>query len=252
MKNSKLTYFIVLIFISSSILIYSFSKSSNTPNYAINNSAGFTQDEIAKGLKEALSVGTDSAVKRLAKMDGFYKDAALKILLPPEAKDIIKYKDKVPGLAPLVKEMELRLNRSAEDAVVTAAPIFKDAIVKMTITDGINILKGNKNAATLYLKGKTSSQLVTAFSPKVKTSLDKPLVGNLSASGSWLKITTLWNKYAGSTAGQILGVKKVNSDLTNYVTTKAVSGIFVKVEEQEAKIRTNLNYQVTDLLQKLF
>ena len=229
-------------------------KSNNT--FIIPSVSGttgdLTSDQIVKGLKEALNYGTDSAVKRLAKLDGFYKDAAVKVLMPPEAAQIIKYKDKVPGLAPLVKEMELRLNRAAENAVVSAVPIFKSAITGMTISDGLAILKGQKNAATQYFMSKTTTQLVSAFSPKVKESLDKPLVANLSASDSWKKITTLWNKYSKTTAGTVLGLKSVNTDLTNYVTTKAVSGIFKKVEDQEAKIRTNLNYQVTNLLQLLF
>lgn len=227
--------------------------SNTTYNSKVTNQwPSLTNEEVGKGLKEALSIGTDSAVKNLMKANGFYKDAAVKILLPKEAADLIKYKNKVPGLAPIVNELELRMNRAAEDAVKEAVPIFKSAILGIGFTDAVSILKGNNNAATLYLKSKTEQQLISAFSPKIKASLDKPLVPSVSANDSWKSATTIWNKFTKTPAAKFLNVKPVNVDLTNYVTTLAVKAVFTKIEAQESNIRSKTSYQVNDLLSKIF
>ncbi|MCF6366538.1 MAG: DUF4197 domain-containing protein [Bacteroidales bacterium] len=207
-----------------------------------------TNSEVVKGLKEALNVGTNSSVKVLNANDGYFKDNAVKILLPPEANVIVENIQKVPGLGQkAIDDLVLRINRSAEDAASEAKPIFIDAVRTMTIQDGMTILKGNNTAATTYLKNKTYNKLVSAFKPKINTSLNKKLVGNISTNKAWTDITTLYNKVA-----PFIGKPKVNTSLSDYVTRRALDGLFFKVGEEEKKIRANpLNY-VSDIIKKVF
>lgn len=209
---------------------------------------GPTNSEIISGLKEALIEGTVSSTKILSSPDGYFKDNAVKILLPPEAKVIVDNIQKVPGIGQsTIDELVLRINRSAEDAAMEAKPIFVDAIKTMTIQDGLTILKGNNTAATEYLKGKTYNKLVSAFSPKINNSLNKKLVGNISAGKSWTDVTTVYNKVA-----PILGKPKVTTDLGAYVTAKALDGLFLKVGDEEKKIRENPYAYVSDIIKKVF
>lgn len=204
--------------------------------------------EIIQGLKEALSVGAVSSSKTLHATDGYFKDQAVKILLPPEANVIVENIRKVPGLGDkMMDDLVLRINRSAEDAAVEAKPIFINAVKSMTIQDGMTILKGSNTAATNYLKSKTYSQLESAFTPKINTSLNKKLVGNVSTNQAWTQITTLFNKVA-----PFIGKPKVNTDLGNYVTEKALDGLFVKVADEEKKIRANPLSYASDIIKKVF
>ena len=200
-----------------------------------------TNDEVIKGLKEALTVGIKNSVDSSSVLDGFLKNPDIRLPFPPDA---IKVKEKAInlGMQGQVDKFETTLNRAAEEAVKEALPIFKDAILNMSIQDGFAILKGGEGAATRFLKDNTSEKLIAAFSPKVKEATSK------------VQLTSYWNpiitKYNAVTA--LSGGEKINPDLDAYVTQLAIKGLFVIVEKEENKIRKNPGARVTDLLQKVF
>jgi len=208
--------------------------------------------EIIDGLKSSLNIGIDKAVGKLGIENGFYNDAVLKLLLPPEAKAITNNIKLVPGGQDLVNKTVLSLNRTAEDAVKEATPIFKNAILHMSIQDAVGILYGKENAATEYLRQNTYSQLKAAFAPKVKVSLNKPLVANVSTNQTWNLLCSGYNGVAGSTAGRFSRMKPVNVNIEDYVTEKALDALFTKVAAEEKAIRTNPVARVSALLQKVF
>lgn len=211
-----------------------------------------TNTEIAAGLKEALTVGTDSTVAHLSAVDGYLKDLAIKILLPPEAKNITQNLSKFPGGAKLVDDVIVRINRAAEDAAKGAKPIFINSIREMTFADALTILRGPDNAATQYFKQKTSAQLGELYRPKIRESLNKNLVAGISTQQSWNELTTQWNKVANSAIGKIGGLKPVDVKLEDYILQCALDGLFLKIEEREKDIRTNANARVTTLLRRVF
>jgi len=193
--------------------------------------------DIAAGLKQALEVGAQNSGNQLSALDGFFKNAAIKILLPEEAQKVEKTLRDL-GMGSLVDKAILSLNRAAEDATKSAAPIFVDAIKTMTIQDALGILKGGDFAATSYLKTKTTSALTASFKPVIQTSLDK-----VSATKYWSDVFTTYNKFA---------TNKINPDLSGFVTDKAITGIFYQVGLEEQKIRKDPVARVTDLLKKVF
>ena len=211
-----------------------------------------TQNEIIAGLKEALIVGADSSAARLGKTNGYYGDELVKILLPPEADQIVKNISRIPGGDKLIQDVILRINRAAENAASEAAPIFVNSIKSITINDAIGILKGPDNAATEYLKKTTYNQLSDLYRPKIKASLDKKLVAGISTTESWDKLTGEWNKLAGSMVGRVAGFKPVNYALDEYLTNKALDGLFLKIADQEKQIRHNPVARVTALLKRVF
>jgi hypothetical protein len=211
-----------------------------------------TTAEIIAGLKQALTIGADSSLTRISKTDGYYRDQMIKILLPPEAKTITDNLSRIPGGEKLVEDVVIRINRAAEDAAREALPIFTSAVTGMTIQDGLSILKGPSTAATDYLRANTYDQLYALYQPKIKTSIDKKLIGNISTAESWNKLTTEWNKIANSMVGQLAGFKPVNVQLDKYLTGKALDGLFLKVGEEEKKIRTDPVARVTELLKRVF
>ena len=211
-----------------------------------------TNAENISGLKSSLNIGLEQAVSNLGVQDGFYKDAALKLLLPKEAQSIVDNIRLVPGGQALVDKAVLSLNRSAEDAVKEATPIFKNAILNMSLTDGVGILFGGNNAATEFLRKNTYSQLQAAFAPKVRASLSKPLVANVSTSETWNTLSSGFNSIAKSPVGAVAGLKQVNVSLENYVTEKALDALFLKVAEEEKNIRTNPTARVSSLLKRVF
>lgn len=200
---------------------------------------GMNSNEVANGLKEALRIGAQNASSQLSARDGFLKNAAVKILLPPEVQEVERTLRAV-GMGHLVDEAVISLNRAAEDAATKAAPIFVSAITSITIQDGISILKGGNNAATNYLRGRTTSQLSSAFRPVIQSSLNK-----VGADRLWQTVFTTYNQLP-------LIRNKVNPDLTGYVTERALSGLFLTIAQEEMKIRTNPAAQVTDLLKRVF
>lgn len=196
-----------------------------------------SSDEIINGLKEALSVGTDNSTKKLSSANGFFADAAVKILMPEEAKKV-EQKLRSIGMGKQVDNAILAMNRAAEDAAQSATPIFINAIKSITIQDGLGILRGNDVAATAYLKDKTLIQLTDAFRPVIEQSLQK-----VDATKHWKSVFSTYNTFSN---------EKVNTDITAYVTEKALAGIFYQVGLEEQKIRKDPMARTTDLLKKVF
>jgi len=205
--------------------------------YATGPNGQLTSTEIAAGLKQALEVGAQNSGNQLSALDGFFKNAAIKILLPPEAQKVEKTLRDL-GMSNLVDKAILSVNRAAEDAAKSAAPIFIDAIKAMTIQDAVGILKGGDFAATNYLKDKTTSSLSSAFKPVIDNSLSK-----VGATKYWGDVFNTYNKFA---------TNKINPDLSAFVTGKAIDGIFYQVSLEEQKIRKDPVARVTDLLKKVF
>jgi len=201
------------------------------------SSKGLSDDDIIIGLKEALTVGTNNGANKLSMVDGFFKDAALKILMPAEAQKVEK-KLRDIGMGKQVDQAILSMNRAAEDAAKSAAPIFINAIKGITIQDGLGILKGGDFAATEYLKGKTVAQLTEAFRPVIEQSLQK-----VNATKYWNTVFSTYNTFSK---------EKVNTDLVAYVTEKATAGIFYQVSLEEQKIRKDPFARTTDILKKVF
>lgn len=195
--------------------------------------------EVASGLKEALNVGAQNSAGKLSVVDGFFKDEVIKILLPPEAQKVERTLRSL-GFNKLVDDAILSINRGAEDACKTAAPIFGNAIKQMTIQDAIGILKGNDSSATTYLKNKTTTDLTNAFKPVIQQSLDK-----VGATKYWGDVFNTYNKLPTT-------FKKINPDLSGYVTERALGGLFHYVSLEEQKIRKDPVARVTDLLKKVF
>lgn len=237
-------------------------SSCNLEDIVPSTDGNLTNDDIVAGLKKALEVGTDTSVSILTAQDGYFKDELVKVLLPAEAKPILdgvndlkKYVD----LQPLIDDVVLSMNRSAEKAAVKAKPIFTDAILNMTVTDGVEILYGEDNAATTYLSTNTYTGLKDAFSPDIKAVLDEPIIGSNSTESLYTSLVSKYNTgvQAYNTAN-ILGIlgedKKeiTGSSLTDHVTTKALDGLFLKVEAEEKDIRKDPLARVTDLLTKVF
>jgi hypothetical protein len=216
---------------------------------AVNNAGSLSNDDIVKGLKAALQVGADTSVTRLSAVDGYFKDAAVKILLPPEAAPIFDNLSRVPGMNILVDKTVEAINRSAEDAAPEATNIFVSAITNITIGDGLNILNGNDTAATTYLKTNTYDSLKGVFSPKVNTSLDKPIVFGASAASLYSDLVSTYNT---ASLNGLLFPKITQNTLGDYVTAKALNGLFYKVGVEEGKIRNDVNHRVSDILQKVF
>ena len=194
--------------------------------------------EIASGLKEALDKGIDKQVSKLTATDGFYKNAAVKILLPEELQKVDQALRKV-GLGSLADEGIKSLNRAAENAVKEATPIFVSAVKQMTFTDAKNILLGNDSSATSYLQKSTSSSLYAKFNPVVQSSL-----GKVGADKVWANLITKYNALPLTT--------NVNPDLNDYVTQKALEGVYKMIAVEEKNIRTNLSARSSDLLKRVF
>jgi len=211
-----------------------------------------TEDEVISGLKEALITGAKNSAGILGAEDGYFGDLTVKILLPDEAKVITDNLSKIPGGDKLIQDVVLRINRSAEDAAREAAPIFTGSIKQMTVRDAFNILNGTDNAATQYLKQTTFNELYALYKPKIAASTEKKIAGSLSAKESWNTLTGKWNALANSMAGKLANLKPVNTDLDDYLTRKALDGMFLKVEIEEHKIRKDVSARVSPILQRVF
>lgn len=199
------------------------------------------------GLKEALNVGITKTVSVVSKPNGFLSDVALKILLPPETKVLVDNIQLIQGGQTLVDNAVLRLNRAAEDAAIEATPIFVSAIREMTMTDAKSILFGTDTAATAYLRKATYARLKLAFKPKIEASLNKELVDVVSATESWTLLTSNYNKVA-----KLAGLKPVAVDLADFVTDKALQGLFLKVADEEKNIRQHPEARINELLRQVF
>ena len=201
-------------------------------------SSGLSDQDIANGLKDALRVGSNNAGSSASKTDGFYKNQLITIPFPPDAQKVENTANDL-GMQQQVNDFVVSLNRAAEKAAQKAAPIFINAIMSMTIQDGMSILKGNNDAATQYLKSKTSQQLHDAFIPIVKHAIDS------------VQVTKYWTPLANA-YNSIPLVTPVNPDLNEYVIQKGLSGLFILLAQEELKIRQNPAARVTDILKKVF
>lgn len=198
-----------------------------------------TSQEINMGLKQALEVGTSASSERLSSTDGYFGNIAIKILFPEEAQKVERTIRSL-GLNSLADNVILSINRAAEDAAQEAKPIFISAIKEMSIADASNILLGrDKDAATQYFKRVTSQQLHDKFKPIIVSSLSK-----VGATKYWGDVINRYNK--------VPFVTKVNPDLQEYVTQKAMEGLFIEIAKEELKIRNNVSARGTGLLQKVF
>ncbi|WP_131539415.1 DUF4197 domain-containing protein [Pedobacter nototheniae] len=215
------------------------NKQTTTTNSTSTSSLGTPSTlEIGQGIKQALELGVSAGADRLSAKDGFLGNLAVKILMPPEAQKVEKTLRGL-GLNSLCDNVITSLNRAAEDAAKEAKPIFVSAIKQMTLTDATNILLGNNDAATEYFKRVTTSQLMQKFSPIVTNSLNK-----VNATKYYGDLTSQYNR--------LPLVKPVNTNLSEYVTQKAIDGLFIEVAQEELKIRGNLGSRSTNLLQKVF
>ena len=207
-------------------------------NKELINKCSFSEEEAINALKETLNKGTRKGVNVLAVKDGYFANPKVKIPFP---KNATKVADRLKqlGMQKKVDEVILSVNRAAEDAAISAKPIFVNAIKKMSIKDAIGIVKGAKTSGTDYLNKNTNTALVIAFKPIIKTSLDK-----VNATKHWESVMTTYNK--------IPFVEKVNPELETYVTEKAISGLFFMLAQQEIAIRENPKERTSTLLKKVF
>lgn len=215
------------------------TTSASTATSSGTSTGNVTQNQAADAIKQALSKGVTAGISMLNKQNGFFGSEIYKVLLPPDAQKVEATLRQI-GLGSQVDKAILQINRSAEQAVGQAAPIFAGAIKQMTITDALNIVKGDSTAATAYFKGKTTNQLKAAFSPVIKSKLDSTL-----ATKYYSNLVATYNKLPTT-------INKANPDLQGYVTDKAVTALFDQIAKEEASIRSNPVQQTTDLLKKVF
>lgn len=212
---------------------------------------GLSNEEIVSGLKEALNQGARVASQNLGITDGYFKDQAVKILLPADAANLIEKAYAVPGaeliLKPYMESVVEKMNRGAEKAATKAVPIFADAITKMSITDAMNILKGNDTAATGYLRQTTSQPLTAAFAPEINAAMDE-----VGASAAWNTLFSKYNSYVTPFTTATLGLQTINPNLGEYATGKALNGLFRKVGDEETDIRNDISKRSSELLKKVF
>lgn len=227
----------VLTFVTSCDEVESFLKEGSNQQ-SVNQ---LSNQDVVAGLKEALNVGIRNAVDVTSVTNGFLKNNEIKLPFPEDAQRV-KEKAIEFGMQSQVDKIVTTLNRAAEDAVKTATPIFVNAIKNMSIQDGFKILNGGEGAATDFLERNTKTELVRAFSPKVQKSIEK------------VKLTQYWEpvakRYNQTTI--LTGAEKVNTDLNQYVTEKAIEGLFTMVKKEENKIRKDPAARVTELLSKVF
>jgi hypothetical protein len=203
------------------------------------SSSSLSSDDIVAGLKQALTLGAQKSADRLSLTNGFLNDKAVEILMPEQAQKVEKTLRSM-GLGKLVDDAITSMNHAAEDASKSAAPIFVNAIKNMTVTDGMNILKGSDTSATAYLRHSATPELTKAYTPVIDSALQKT-----GATKYWKDVFDTYNKLPTT-------FNKVDPNLSSYVTQKAINGIFYYVAQEEINIRKNPAAQVTDLLKKVF
>jgi hypothetical protein len=205
---------------------------------SVMTNAPLSENEIGMGLKEALTVGVNLGADKASAVDGYFNNPRIKIPFPPEVQKVESTLRSI-GLGGEVDKFVLALNRGAEQAAIQAKPIFISAIKQLTLTDVMNILKGDKDAATQFLKRTTSTQLIAAFEPYMVKSLE-----NTQATKYYTDIANVYNK--------VPFTQKINPDLKGYATQKAIDGLFLLVADEEAKIRENPLARTSDLLKRVF
>lgn len=232
------------LFVLGVVLVSACSEISIPTNFPVSQGSGskpLTNAEVVQGLKEALAVGAKNSTSLASQVDGFYKNPTIFIPFPPEAEKVRKALIDA-GFTMQVDEFTLTLNRAAEEATKKALPIFTDAITKMSFADAMGILKGSDNAATEYFRKNTSDQLFVAFKPVVHEAIQK-----VKLSSYWEPLATTYNRLTILTGG-----KAVNPNLDEYVTQKAIDGLFALIEQEELKIRKDPAARLTDILKRVF
>jgi hypothetical protein len=209
------------------------------PTGTFPTTGGISQAEAAQGIKEALGQGIGKSVLQLNSVDGFFRDAAYKILLPPDAKKI-ENTLRALGFNSLVDKAILQINRGAEDAAGYAKPIFVDAIRSMTLQDAIGLVRNGDTSATHFFRVKTTEKLLSAFKPVIQSSLNK-----VDATKYYSDLVNKYNSLPTT-------FNKVNPDLSSFVTDRAVIALFDLVAKEEVNIRTNIAARSTDILRKVF
>lgn len=227
----------LLVGVFSLFLITGCDTLSNLPG--VYGGGGVSEQEAGQGIREALSQGISSAILNLNKTNGFFGNNAYKLFLPPDAKKIESTLRDI-GLGSQVDKAILQINRAAEDAVGYAKPIFVNAIKQMTIQDALNIVRGDKTAATEYFRQKTRDELVKAFMPSIKESLDK-----LQATRYYSDVVNIYNKIPTTR-------NKINPDLPSYVVGKATDALFDQIAQEEQNIREHPAARTTEILKKVF
>lgn len=207
-------------------------------NKELINKTAFSEKEAINALKETLYKGTEKGVKMLSKQDGYFGNPKVKIPFPENANKIAEKLNQL-GMKKQVDEVVLSVNRAAEDAAISAKPIFINTIKNMSIKDAVNIVNGEKTDGTDYLNKNTRKELIAAFKPIIKTSLEK-----VNATKYWKSVITHYNK--------IPFVEKVNPELETYVTQKAIEGLFYMLAQQEIAIRENPKERTSSILKKVF
>lgn len=205
--------------------------------YGNGSVGGLSNADIVSGLKQALTIGTQNSTAELSNLDGFFKNAAIKILLPEQAKKVESTLRGL-GMGSLVDKAVLSMNRAAEEAAKGAGTIFINSIRQMSITDAVNILKGGDFGATNYFKASTTAQLTQSFKPVIDNALK-----NVNATKYWSDVISVYNQFSSN---------KVTTDLSAYVTQKAMDGIFHEVGLEEQKIRKDPVARTTEILKKVF
>jgi hypothetical protein len=228
----------IAIFALSACTSAQINQAINELNKATSGEKPLTTAEVGEGLKEALVNGISKGSDQVSQLDGYFKNPEIKIPFPPEVKKVENTLRDI-GLGSEVDKFVMTLNRGAEDAAKEAKPIFIAAIKSMTINDAWAILKGEENAATEYLRKTTSSQLREKFKPVIQTSLNK-----VNATKYYGELVTRYNK--------IPLVEKVNPNLDDYATDKAIEGLFIMIAKEEKNIRQDPVARTTDLLKRVF
>lgn len=198
-----------------------------------------TEREAGEGIKQALSQGISSAILALNKQDGFFGNEAYKMLLPEDVQKVERTLRNI-GMGNQVDRAILQINRAAEDAVGFAKPIFADAVKEMTIQDALQIVRGGRNSVTEYFRGKTHTKLISAFSPTIKTSLDK-----VEATRYYTDLVNTYNNLPTTRT-------KLNPDLTAYVAERATNALFDQIAKEEENIRANPAARTTEILKRVF
>ncbi|MBL7953081.1 MAG: DUF4197 domain-containing protein [Flavobacteriales bacterium] len=202
---------------------------------------GLSNDEVIAGLKEALEKGAETSVLKGSALDGFWKNELIRIAFPPEAEKMKSTLLKI-GMTKQVDEFELTMNRAAEDAAKEALPVLRDAVLGMSVSDGLAILKGGDRAATDHLIQQTSASLRAKFAPIVANSTKK-----VALTSYWTPLANSYNK-----AGMLTGAKAVDPDLDAYITQKAIDGLFILIAQEETRIRKDPMARTSELLKKVF
>jgi hypothetical protein len=204
----------------------------------LGNRPGQSDSRTASGLQEALRIGTEHAVDLTGKQDGFFKNEAIRIVLPEKLRTAEKGL-RLAGMGPKLDEFELSMNRAAEQATPAARSIFKDALMQMTFDDARKILTGGNTAATEYFKSKTSERLTTTFKPSVETAMNET------------GVVKQYKEVAGRLPALPFGGGN-SFDITGYVVGKTLDGLFYMLGQEEKKIRTEPAAQITPLLKEVF